>query len=256
MAFFSSAIASNSNNAAALNCRGSEYLHSGDIQQSLADYKSAIQACPYYSSPYFNEGGIYHDSGDEIKAEYCFSQALKYDTLYHYFNIIMADNAYINLSIIKMNLKKFDEAIVILKKGLKQSPTNSDLYNNLGFSYYSIVKYDSALYAFSKAIEYQPNSASYFTNRGLTKYSLKDFKGALADYSRVLAIDPNSAGPWFNSGNTKIELDDFEGAISDLSMAIKINPKWGDAYYHRGVAYSKLNKRKEAKMSAEQGRLN
>src|ERR1035437_5382999 len=181
MAFFSSAISSNPNNAAALNSRGSEYLHNGNIRQSLADYESAIQVCPDYSSPYFNEGGIYHDSGDEIKAEYCFSQALRYDTLYHYFNIYMADNAYINLSIIKMNLKKFDEAIVILKKGLNKSPANSDMNNDLGFSYYLTAKYDSALYAFSKAIVYQPNSASYYTNRGLTKYAIKDFKGALSD---------------------------------------------------------------------------
>jgi tetratricopeptide (TPR) repeat protein len=246
MAFFSSAIASNSHNAAALNCRGSEYLNSGNIQKSIADYESAIKACPDYSSPYFNEGGIYHDSGDEIKAEYYYSQALKYDTLYHYFNISMADNAYLNLSVIKMNLKKFDEAIVLLKKGLNKSPANSDLNNDLGFSYYSTAKYDSALYAFSKAIVYQPNSTSYYTNRGLTKYVMKDFKGALYDYSRVLALDSGSAGPWYNSGNTKIELNDFEGAISDLSMAIKINPKWGEAYYHRGVAYSKLNKQTEA----------
>jgi tetratricopeptide (TPR) repeat protein len=247
MAFFSSAIASNSNNAAALNCRGGEYLNNGELQKSLADYESAIQVCPNYSSPYFNEGGIYHEKGDDIKAEYSYSQALKYDTLYHYFNISMADNAYINLSIIKMNLKKFDEAIVILKKGLKMSPTNSDLNNNLGYAYYSTAKYDSALYAFSKAIEFQPNSVSYYTNRGLTKYSLKDYKGALADYNSVLAIDPNSAISWYNSGNTKIELNDFEGAIADLSNAIKINPKWGEAYFHRGIAYSRLYKHTESK---------
>jgi len=247
MTFFSSAIASNSNNAAALNCRGSEYLHSGNLQEAIADYESAIKICPYYSSPYFNEGGIYHESGDENKAEYFYSQAIKYDTLYRNINLFMADNAYINLSDIKINLKKFDEAIILIKRGLNESSANSDLYNNLGFAYYLMASYDSALYAFSKAIEFQPNSASYYTNRGLTKYSLKDFKGALSDYSRVLALDPNSAGSWYNSGNTRIELNDFEGAISDLSNAIKINPKWGVAYYHRGVPYTKLNKQAEAK---------
>jgi tetratricopeptide (TPR) repeat protein len=246
MAFFSSAIASNSNNAAALNCRGSEYLHNGNIQQSFADYESAIKICPNYSSPYFNEGNIYHTAGDEIKAEYYFSLALKNDTLFRNINIFMADNAYINLSGIMMNLKKFDEAIVVLRKALTELPANSDLYNNLGFAYYSKTQYDSALYQFSKAIELRPNSASYYTNKGLTEYSMKDFKGALSDYSKVLTLDPSSAGYWYNSGITKIELNDFDGAISDLSNAIKRNPKWGDAYYHRGVGYSKLNKQTEA----------
>jgi Flp pilus assembly protein TadD len=62
-----------------------------------------------------------------------------------------------------------------------------------------------------------------------------------------LELDHNSAISWYNTGNTKIELNDFEGAISDLSMAIKMNPDWGDAYYHRGVAYSRLNKQQEAR---------
>jgi protein O-mannosyl-transferase len=246
MTFFSSAIASNSDNVGALNARGVEYMQNGNIQESLADLDRAIEIYPYYSTPYFNKGLIYHSVGDHIKAEYSFSQALKYDTLLPEV-ASRHPNILYNLSEEKIVLKKYDDAIVLLKIALKRSPTNGDLYNNLGFSYYSTAKYDSALYAFSKAIEFQPNSASYYTNRGLTKYSLKDFKGALADYSRVLAIDPNSAGPWYNSGNTKIELNDFEGAISDLSMAIKINPNWGEAYFHRGRAYSKLNKQAEAK---------
>jgi hypothetical protein len=36
------------------------------------------------------------------------------------------------------------------------------------------------------------------------------------------------------------------GAFSDLNRAIKINPKWEDAYFHRGVAYSKHNKKSKA----------
>ena len=60
-------------------------------------------------------------------------------------------------------------------------------------------------------------------------------------------MDPNSEISWYNTGNTKIELNDFEGAISDLSTALKMNPDSGDAFYHRGVAYSRLNKKQEAR---------
>jgi tetratricopeptide (TPR) repeat protein len=252
--FFSSAIAANSNNAAALNCRGSEYLQSGNVQMSLVDYDNAIKICPVYSSPYVNKGNIYHDSGDELKAEYYYSQALKYDTLYRNINFLMADKAYINLSSIKMNLKKYDEAIVLLKKALNGSPDNNNLYNNLGFAYYSKTNYDSALSAFSSAIKFQPNTASYYTNRGMTKYFLKDYNGALKDYNSVLVLDPNSAGNWYNSGKTKIELNDFTGAIADFSYALKINPQWGEAYFYRGIAYSKQNKEPEAEKDRAEAR--
>ena len=245
MVFFSTAIASNPVNAAALNLRGNEYLHNGNIQQSLADFESAIQVCPNYSSPYFNKGIVYHSAGDEIKAEYCYSQALKYDTLFPGVTSLRFSILY-NLAGEKIFLKKYDEAIVLLKKALNESPANSDLYNNLGYAYFSTARYDSALYAYSRAIEFQPNSAFYYINRGGAKYSIKDFKGALSDYSRALALDPNSPGSWYNTGNTKIELNDFEGAISDLSRAIRMNPKYGDAYFHRGIAYSRINKQHEA----------
>jgi protein O-mannosyl-transferase len=254
VAFFSSAISANPGNAAALNSRGSEYLHSGNLQQSLADYDSAMHVCPIYSSPYFNEGNIYHQSGDEIKAEYYYSLALKYDTLYRNINLFMADNAYVNLSLVKLNLKKYDDAIVLLRKALNEYQANNNLYNNLGFAYYSKANYDSALYAYSMAIKIQPNNASYYTNRGMTKYYLKDYSGALADYNIVLALDPYSAGPWLNSGKAKIELNDYEKAVSDFTTALKINPNWGDAYFYRSIAYSKLNKVREAEDDLKQSR--
>jgi tetratricopeptide (TPR) repeat protein len=246
ISFFTSAINANSRNALAFNSRGNEYYNSGNVQQAMADYESAIEIFPHYSAPIFNEGVVYHSAGDDIKAEYLYSQALKYDTLSHILTSLRFSILY-NFAGEKMVLKKYDEAIVLLKKAEKESPEISELYNNLGYCYFSTGRKDSALYEYSRAIELKPNSAFYYTNRGGTKYSIKDFIGALSDYNRALELDHNSAISWYNTGNTKIELNDFEGAISDLSMAIEMNPNWGDAYYHRGVAYSRLNKQQEAR---------
>jgi tetratricopeptide (TPR) repeat protein len=245
ISFFTSAINANSKNAFAFDSRGSEYFTGGNVQQALADYESAIKIFPHYSDPFFNKGVVYHSEGDDIKAEYFYSQALKFDTLYSILTSLRFSILY-NFAGEKIVLKKYDEAIVLLKKAEKESPSSSELYNNLGYCYFSTGRKDSALYAYSRAIELKPNSALYYTNRGGTKYSINDFIGALSDYNSALELDNNSAISWYNTGNTKIELNDWKGAISDLSMAIKINPNWGDAYYHRGVAYSRLNKQHEA----------
>jgi tetratricopeptide (TPR) repeat protein len=76
----------------------------------------------------------------------------------------------------------------------------------------------------------------------------------LKDYNSVLVLDPNSAGNWYNSGKTKIELNDFTGAIADFSYALKINPQWGEAYFYRGIAYSKQNKEPEAEKDRAEAR--
>ena len=246
ISFYTSAINANSRNAIAFNSRGNEYYNGGNVQQAMADYERAIEIFPFYSAPIFNEGVVYYKQGDYIKADYLYSQALKYDTLSPVLTSLRFSILY-NYAGEKMALNKYDEAVVLLKKAEKESPETSELYNNLGYAYFSSGKKDSALYAYSRAIELKPNSAFYYTNRGGTKYSIKDFKGALSDYGRALELDPNSAISWYNTGNTKIELNDFEGAISDLSTAIKMDTNWADAYYHRGVAYSRLNKQPEAR---------
>ncbi|MDR3609052.1 MAG: tetratricopeptide repeat protein [Ignavibacteriaceae bacterium] len=246
MAFFTSAINSNPENVSALNLRGNEYFHSGNIELALGDFENSIKICPVYSSPYYNEGILYHSTGDDRKAEYSYSQALKYDTLWPGVTALRYGILY-NFAGEKLALKKFDEAKIILKKAATEFPDKSDIYSNLGYIYYSTARYDSAIYYYSKAIEFQPSSAFYYSNRAGIKYSLKDFAGALSDYSKALELDPGSAGSWYNTGNTKIELNDIEGAISDFSTVIRMNPKWGEAYYRRSIAYSKINKPEEAR---------
>jgi tetratricopeptide (TPR) repeat protein len=245
ISFFTSAINANSKNAVAFNSRGSENFDNGNVQQAMADYESALEIYPYYSGSLFNKGVVYHSAKDEIKAEYYYSQALKYDVLNPEITSLRFSILY-NLAGEKIILKKYDEAIVLLKRALNETTPKSELFNNLGYAYFSMAKKDSAIDAYSKAIELAPNSALYYTNRGGTKYYFKDFAGALSDYTRALELDHNSALSWFNTGNTKRELNDFKGAVSDLSMALKINPALGDAYFQRGIAYSNLNMLSEA----------
>src|ERR1035438_471432 len=159
-----SAINANSRNAIAFNSRGNEYYNGGNVQQAMADYERAIEIFPFYSAPIFNEGVVYYKQRDYIKADYLYSQALKYDTLSPVLTSLRFSILY-NYAGEKMALKKYDEAVVLLKKAEKESPETSELYNNLGYAYFSLGKKDSALYAYSRAIELKPNSAFYYTNR-------------------------------------------------------------------------------------------
>ena len=245
MSFSSAAIRSNPTNAYALNSRGCVYLNDGNINQSLADFENSIIICPMYSSPYFNEGVINHMSGNPQKAEYYYSLALKYDTLLQgagYINY----SVYYNLAWEKMSLKKYNEAIYLLKKAVTEYKYSGDIYNNLGTSYFSTSRYDSAIYFYSKALECQPNTALYWANRGGVKFFTKDYMGALSDYNKSLEIDPNSVNSWYNIGNTKLNIQDYEGAIASYNKVITMDPENGEAFYHRGLAFTKINKTSDA----------
>jgi protein O-mannosyl-transferase len=245
VSFFTSAIKTNSNNAMAFSERGTAYYNMREMEMAKSDLDNSIRICPVYPVSYFNKGVLYSTSKDDKQAEYYFSQALKYDTLSQDLHMLKS-YAYVKLSDKKLNLRKFDETKILLKKGIKMYPEDSRLYNNLGLAYYNTMKYDSAYVEYNKAIEAEKNVYTYYDNRGMAEYHLKDYKNALKDFNKVLDLKPDFQDTWGSRGMTKIELNDNEGAISDLTKVISFNPRVGAAYYFRGIAYSKLNRLNEA----------
>ncbi|MDR3609702.1 MAG: tetratricopeptide repeat protein [Ignavibacteriaceae bacterium] len=248
--FFSSAIASNPNNAAAYNSRGIEYISEGDIEKAAADFDRAIEIYPSFSSPYFNKGLISHAEHDYNKAEYSFSQALRYDTLVPGVTYLRSTIIY-NLTGEQIILKKYDEAISLLRKGVNQFPGNSNLFYNLGLAYYYTGKYDSAKSEYNKAILSDAKPFIYYINRGRAEIQLSQFEDALTDLNKAVELKPDFGDAYFYRGMAFMNLSKFNDAISDFSIALGYNPRSGRAYYYRGVSFSKINKMKEAKDNFE-----
>ena len=134
ISFYSSALNANPDNIINLVVRGTIYYGQGNIQNSMSDFNNAIRINPSYSLPYYNRGLIYATLNDHIQAENSFELALKYDTLYKENNFLQ-ESSYLNLSSEKIILKKYDEAISILKKALLRYPDNSNILFNLGVAY-------------------------------------------------------------------------------------------------------------------------
>jgi tetratricopeptide (TPR) repeat protein len=244
ISFFTSAIKANPNNAVAYNSRGCRYLDIGMKNEAMADFDNSIKACKTYSVPYNNKGLLYMSLGDHTKAEKFLALAINYDTLYPKAN---NDISYINFSSEKLNLKKYEEAIVIIKKGIGKYPDNRSLHNNLGLAYYYTSKFDSAVVEYNKAIQPESNSFRYYNNRGKAEFRLNKFTDAMNDFNKALELKPDFMDAYFYRGLTKMNLNKFEEAISDFKIAISLDSRSGEAYYFRGTAYSKLNKPTEAK---------
>jgi tetratricopeptide (TPR) repeat protein len=246
LSFYSKAIKSNPDNVFALNSRAGIYYSNGNLDLSIKDLNNSIRICPTFSSLYFNRGNIYNQMKDENQAIYYYSQALKYDTLYPEINYPPSDYVYVKLSVLKVNLNKYDEALELLKKAATIDPGDSKIYNNIGNIYLTKTRYDSAIQAYSKGIELEPNSETLFNNRGRAKYTIKDYISALTDLNKAIELNPEYPDAYFYRGITKSEMGNNEEAISDFNMAIGLDFQFGEAYYYRGAAYSKLNKPDEA----------
>ena len=245
VSLFSSLIKSDQKNAFAYSERGRIYLSKKDYDPALSDFDNSIRISPTYSHAYFHKGTLFNSTNNPVKAEQSFSTALKYDTLYPEINSLH-EHAYYNFSSVELNLKKYEDAIILLNKGINKYPANGSLHNNLGLAYYNTAKYDSALYEYNRAINTEQNNPSYYNNRGLTEYHLNNTTGAIADFSRALDLNPDYFLAWGNRGRAKMNLKDYDGAISDFTKALSIKRNIATVLYLRGLAYSKLNRQTEA----------
>jgi protein O-mannosyl-transferase len=216
LAFFTSAINSNSNNAVALNTRAGVYFANGNMDQAAHDLDNAIKVYPIYSSPYHNKGNLYKRLKDQNQAAYFYSLAINYDTLYPGINPNRTD-VYISLSVIKLNQNMNFEALALLKKAIAIDSSDSKIFKIMGAIYFNKAEYDSAIKVYSRAIELEPKSYSIYYTRARAKYSIKDYIGAL----------------------------------NDLNKAVELNPDYPDAYFYRGKTYSILNKPAESKENFE-----
>ena len=253
ISFYTSGINANPKNVITLVTRGTLYHDQGNLQKAMLDYDNSIRIYPTYSMPYYDKGLIYEKLNDHNQAEKSFSLALKYDSLYKDNNFLQ-EKSYLNLSSEKFILGKYDEAILILRKGINKYPANSNLHINLGAVYLYSAKYDSALVEYTKGIDLGTGLPQHYNGRGLAKYNLKDYSGAIADYNWALELKQDFFDALKNRGMAKIKMNDNEGAVSDLTAAINLNPNIGITWYYRGLAFSNLNKQPEAEKDWTQAR--
>ena len=110
----------------------------------------------------------------------------------------------------------FDEAEEQLRKAMKLTPNNSELWSLLGHC---------------------------LCRQHKTKESLKAFQ-------RAVEIDPNSPNDLYNIGDAYLGLGQPDKAVNPLLQAIQLKYDYRLAHYDLSLAYFRLKKYREAEMSA------
>jgi len=65
--------------------------------------------------------------------------------------------------------------------------------------------------------------------------------------SVALSQTKKNASVWFQSGKEKVDNKDYYGAVEDFTRAIEMKPDFAKAYYHRGRAYLKYNRKSKTR---------
>ena len=86
----------------------------------------------------------------------------------------------------------------------------------------NLLKYEEALVFFNKVIKIDPENGQAYADRGMAEYHLKDFKSALEDFNSALRINPDYGEVYDLRGIVKNELGDKVGACEDWNKSYEL----------------------------------
>ncbi|MCP2605890.1 sulfatase-like hydrolase/transferase, partial [Candidatus Aminicenantes bacterium AC-335-O07] len=141
---------------------------------------------------------------------------------------------------------KFEEAVRIIKKIIREDPDIIDAYFTLGNLYFKENKFDKAIEYFFKVLERKPNDT--FTIINIANSYIK--MGKLEDAEKIILDSIENVTPdsqlYFILGNIKNSQKKYDEAIRYYKNCLELNPYSASAYSALGGIYIIQNKLDEA----------
>jgi len=146
-------------------------------------------------------------------------------------------------------LKRFTEAVELLRKAVKLAPKHAPAHNFLGTALKQIGRTDEALARFERAISLQPDLMDAYVNRADVLMMLNRWAEAVETYDRALAARPDFFQGWCNRGVALERMARLEDAVASYERAIALRPDLIAAHANLGNALALLGRHEAAVQS-------
>ncbi len=155
-------------------------------------------------------------------------------------------NSYANKGNALWELKKYDEAEILVRKAIELDPQHIDAWLNLGNILIAQDKTEEAFAAWRKTIEIDPNYAKGYNNMGNAMYETGDLKGAEENCRRALELMPNYPHALLNLGNALRDLGKLKESEEYYKQAIALDPSYAQAHNNLCVCLCDQSRFEEA----------
>jgi tetratricopeptide (TPR) repeat protein len=147
---------------------------------------------------------------------------------------------------------KYDEAIQAYGNALNLNQNDEVTWRNLAAAYEAKGDYDHAIQCLDKVRNIVPSEeqealrakVSELANRVSGQTS--EMETELNQNPSSILESPQTATDWLNEGQRLVDQGKYEEALHAYDNGIQLSPQWTDLYYHKGTAYSKLDRVDEA----------
>ena len=189
--------------------------------------------------------------------------------LYKSRNFVRAEKEYLNITkkvkpnhellnlygVILFELKKYDQAVIQLKKSIEINPNYYQGYNSLGNIFFKKNDFNEALEAYQKAIDLKFDYHESYHNKGNVYLKLKQIDKALENYnlstkfnSSYLPAIKSKVDIHYNFKNHKLALEEIQNFLS-------IEPNNALMYHRRGDIYAEISNLDLALQSYEKAQI-
>ncbi len=200
-----------------------------DWNNEIKLYTSSLEATPNSAVLLFNLGIATAETGDVVKAEEYYRQAIAIHPNYV--------GALINLGNILRQEGKASEGAALLQRALAIDPKNPEAWLNLGNFALDAGKLQEAQKDYERSLQLKPASVEATLDLGAVYQRLGNLDAAKRQYERAIHLDPNLPGAYTNLGTVLLQQGRLDEAISPLRKAIEKDPTAAAPYFDLGVVY-------------------
>lgn len=136
---------------------------------------------------------------------------------------------------------KYEEAIPILDRCIKQNDKDAKLYNARGYAFLGLSNYHAALKDLKRAVEISPTDS-------VVPFNMSDVYIQLEKYDTAITLLNSIEGrypcPWClysYRADCYYMKSDYHNALKDINKSIKLKPDEGYYYNQRGEIYFELD---------------
>jgi tetratricopeptide (TPR) repeat protein len=212
------------------------YNELGQFDKAILALQDAVKSQPLDQPYNYQLALTYQKARQYDKAEEAYRKLIQIspqDSLSYYSLIIrMYDEA---------NLP--DKAVDAARKVVELNPKSEVSILNLGIIYLKLKRYDEAIAMFRQALAVRPDYELAVNLIGTSYYQQKKYKESVDAFKQYVGLIPESAEGWLNIGINYMMLKDFRNALDPLRHCVQIKPDYGVAQFNLAVSYLNLGDR-------------
>jgi superkiller protein 3 len=219
-------------------------LIQGETRSSIASFRLAQKLDP--SNTRIVEGLIqaYRQAGDGDSAESVCRACLKLDP--------KDDDCREQLAWLRMAARDYKESAAHYELLLSDGSASKSVLDGLAFSLMQTGKFDRAIELSERSLRQYGPDARVYANLGYLHRCIGDLAAAVSDYRHARDLDSGDAERNGDLGFVLYLARDYSGAVAPLQTALKLKPAWGMGHFNLALVYWNL---REYELALSQARV-